>query len=211
MASRLLVMALLSALLPVAVGCSEPETPTVPGSDPALESPTVVETPDSPTNDTEDATSVDATATPEAEITLSEIDGEGLKAAIAAHSGDVVLIDMWATWCIPCREKFPHVVELSRNHAGEGLAVISLSIDDPAEREAVLEFLTEQGATFENYIGSYGLGTEATEAFEYGGEVPFYKLYDRTGVLRHQFSGDPRDDIEPIESMDARVAELLAE
>ena len=55
----------------------------------------------------------------------------------------------------------------------------------------VLEFLTEQDATFENFIGTYGLGTEAIDAFEYG-EVPFYKLYDRTGELRHQFSGDPR-------------------
>lgn len=211
MSCRVLVALLQSVLMLFAAGCSEPETPTVPTADPSPAPAINEETLEVPADASADATPIDATATPQGEITLTEIDGEGLKAAIAAHQGQVVLVDMWATWCIPCRERFPHVVELSRTHADEGLSVISLSIDDPAEREAVLEFLTEQAATFENFIGTYGLGTEATDAFEYGGEVPFYKLYDRTGELRHQFSGDPRDNIESVESMDQRIAELLAE
>jgi thiol-disulfide isomerase/thioredoxin len=191
-------------------GCVESEVPTVP---PVVESPAdaVQESDAVVAEPAELETTPVADASPENEITLSEIDGEGIKAAVAAHAGRVVLVDMWATWCIPCREKFPHVVELHGAHAGDGLSVISLSIDEPGEREAVLTFLTEQNAAFQNFIGTYGLGTEATEAFEYGGEVPFYKLYDRQGTLRHQFSGDPRDSIEPIENMDQRIAELLAE
>lgn len=158
--------------------------------------------------------SADSTSQPSQsneEIVLREIDGEGLRATVAAHQGNVVLVDMWATWCIPCREKFPHVVELHRRHSGEGLSVISLSVDEPGARVEVLEFLKEQQAKFENLIGTYGLGAEAIEAFEYGGEVPFYKLYDRQGQLRYQFSGDPREGIEPIENLDRRVSELLAE
>ena len=211
MVNRVLVVALLATLMLSAAGCSKPETPSVPSADPSSDPAAIEETPVSATAGAAEATPIDTTATPQGEVALTEIDGAGLKAAIAAHQGQVVLVDMWATWCIPCREKFPHVVELSRKHADEGLTVISLSIDDPAERDAVLEFLTEQDAAFENFIGTYGLGTEATDAFEYGGEVPFYKLYDRSGELRHQFSGDPRDDIEPVETMDQRIAELLAE
>jgi thiol-disulfide isomerase/thioredoxin len=199
--------ACVGAMLICLGGCVESEVPTVP---PVVESPadTVQE------SDAEPAVlepAPVAAASPEGEITLGEIDGDGLKAAVAAHAGRVVLVDMWATWCLPCREKFPHVVDLHGAHAGDGLSVISLSIDEPGEREAVLTFLTEQNAAFENFIGTYGLGTEATEAFEYGGEVPFYKLYDRKGALRYQFSGDPRDGIEPIDNMDQRIGELLAE
>lgn len=191
-------------------GCGEPEVPTLPGPEaaPDSDSESGAETAIKPAA-SESAPGADAS--PQTEISLSDVDGDGLKAAIAAHAGRVVLVDMWATWCIPCREKFPHVVELHRAHAGDGLTVISLSIDEPGEREAVLTFLAEQNAAFENFIGTYGLGTEATEAFEYGGEVPFYKLYDRQGKLRHQFSGDPRDGIEPIDMLDQRIEELLAE
>ena len=169
-------------------------------------------TSDDPT--TEETTDADAAA-----VTLENIDGEGLKAAISAHEGHVVLIDFWGTWCGPCRERFPHIVELSRAHADDGLVVLSIAEEfDPTAEETrpnVLSFLEENGADFENYLSVYGLGTEAAEAYEYGGELPFYKLYDRQGNLRHQFSGEPRDDvdpvIEPIENLDQRVEELLAE
>lgn len=144
-------------------------------------------------------------------ITLRDVDGDGLRAAVAAHPGKVVLVDMWATWCGPCLERFPHIVELHRQHRDAGLAVISLSVDEPTEREAVLRFLNEQQADFDNLLGIYGVGTAAADAFEYGGDVPFYKLYDRRGKLRHQFSGDPREGIESIENLDQRLAELLAE
>jgi thiol-disulfide isomerase/thioredoxin len=144
-------------------------------------------------------------------ITLQDVDGDGFRAAVATHLGNVVLVDMWATWCGPCLEKFPHIVDLHRQHRDAGLAVISLSVDEPDARADVLQFLIEQHAEFDNLLGTYGVGTEAIDAFEYGGDVPFYKLYDRTGKLRYQFSGDPRDGIEPIEQLDHRVLELLAE
>lgn len=144
-------------------------------------------------------------------ITLRDVDGDGFRAAVAAHSGKVVLVDMWATWCAPCLEKFPHIVALHRQNRDAGLAVISLSVDEVSERESVLRFLSEQQADFDNLLGTYGVGTEAADAFEYGGDVPFYKLYDRQGQLRYQFSPDPREGIEPFESLDQRVAELLAE
>jgi thiol-disulfide isomerase/thioredoxin len=168
-----------------------------------------------PTTPAETTTSSEAVVDPKpAEspgITLRDVDGDGFRAAVAAHPGKVVLVDMWATWCAPCLEKFPYIVELHRSHRDKGLVVISLSVDEPDARDAVLKFLTEQQAEFDNLLGTYGVGTEAIDAFEYGGDVPFYKLYDRKGTLRHQFSRDARDGIEPLENLDQRLAELLAE
>ena len=76
----------------------------------------------------------------------------------------------------------------------------------------MLEFLRKKGATFDNLISQYGVGTETADKFEIvGGALPFYKLYDRSGKLRHQFGGFEEDEVEPIEEIDNRVAELLAE
>jgi thiol-disulfide isomerase/thioredoxin len=127
--------------------------------------------------------------------------------------GQVVLVDFWATWCIPCVQQFPHTVSLHQQHRDRGLAVISVSMNDPSEEAGVLTFLRNRQADFHNILGKYGAGTEFAESFDLRGDIPFYKLYDRGGRLRYQFSAEP-EGIEnglPISEMDGRVEELLAE
>lgn len=132
---------------------------------------------------------------------------------LAQYHGQVILVDFWATWCAPCVQQFPHTVSLSLSHIDEGLAVISVSMNEPEEQAAVLSFLTKQGATFDNLITPYGAGAQFLEAFDLRGDIPFYKLYDRQGALRYTFSGDPDglENCEPIQRIDDRVAQLLAE
>src|SRR5436853_4859701 len=58
--------------------------------------------------------------------------------------GQVILVDFWADFCRPCKEKFPHVLALYRKYAKDGLAVVTVSIDDvtdPDVRERVRSFL----------------------------------------------------------------------
>lgn len=147
------------------------------------------------------------------EVTLRAADGEGLEAEIWNHKGNVVLIDFWATWCPPCVEQFPHTVELSERLAPKGLAVISLSMDQPESEEEVLTFLREKRATFVNLVSKYGAGSQSVEEFNLRGDVPLYRLYDRSGKLRYQFSADPEglENGEPLENLDQRINELLAE
>jgi len=147
------------------------------------------------------------------EVSLTIGDGETFRKALAANKGNVVLVDYWATWCIPCRRKFPHVVELGKKHAKDGLAIVTVSTDDVARQEAVKSYLVKQEATFTNILSKFGTGTKTAETFDIPGDVPFYQLYDRNGKLRYQFSPDP-DGIakgEDVSKMDARILELLAE
>jgi thiol-disulfide isomerase/thioredoxin len=132
---------------------------------------------------------------------------------IAKHHGKVVLVDFWATWCGPCVKEFPHLVELSNKHRDAGLAVISVSMNEPKDRPSVLAFLERQKADFENLLPEYGAGSKFLEAFDLRGDVPFYKLYDSTGVLRFSFSDDPSgiENCESIEKIDSRVEALLKE
>src|SRR5208337_4943313 len=69
----------------------------------------------------------------------------------SSRQAKFTLVDVWATTCGPCKENFPHLVEMYRKYAGKGLAVISLTLDDPTDAKAVAEaekFLREKKAVF---------------------------------------------------------------
>ena len=146
------------------------------------------------------------------EIRLAVIDAAGLQAAVDTHTGKVVLVDCWATWCDSCVKAFPHTVELSRKLADQGLVVMSLSFDDPeAEKIAkVRAFLREQEATFENYVSKLDLADDGADAFGINdGALPHYKVYDRSGKLLKSLSAaDPDQSLTP-ETLEAAVTEAL--
>jgi thiol-disulfide isomerase/thioredoxin len=145
---------------------------------------------------------------------LKIVNRAGYDAAFARFAGKVVLVDCWATWCVPCVQQLPHTVELARQHRGAGLAVITLSMDDPGDFDAIRAQLVKSGAVnLTNLISEYGAGSKSADAFEVaGGALPHYKLYDRAGKLRRTFGLDPtaKRQFTPAD-IDAAVAELLAE
>ncbi len=102
---------------------------------------------------------------------------------------------------------------MNREHKDDSLAVIGFSFDSPDEKDGVLEFLKSKGATFENVINKIGSDPDSFTHYGIPGGLPFYKLYDRQGVLRYQFCPvlDGVEKGEPVENIERRVKELLAE
>jgi thiol-disulfide isomerase/thioredoxin len=136
------------------------------------------------------------------EVTLQVVDKAGYEAALAKLKGKVVLVDFWATWCLPCREGFPHTVEWNTEYAEKGLAAMSVSMEfDPAaDKQRALEFLTKQKANFTNLLDDGGAEEEAFERHNIIGGIPHYKLYDRVGKLLKTFSNeDPDNPLDPKE------------
>lgn len=216
----------------VIVGCGPPQ-PIADGSNPSADKAAVAEPTDTDASEkpeTGDAPTVPAAEAPAAEtpadsaepateaenngVSLRETSPEEFQQYLAKHRGQVVLVDFWATWCIPCREKFPETVALSRKYSDGGLVVISMSLDDPEAREAALKFLQSQNAPFDHLVSSLGGSDESFEEFEIeGGALPHLKLYDRKGELRHTFSNsDPLAERQFTHAdVERRVQELLAE
>ena len=54
------------------------------------------------------------------DVRLSIVDFEGIQRRIADHRGKVVVVDAWATYCVPCKREFPNLVRLSRDRAKDG-------------------------------------------------------------------------------------------
>lgn len=139
-------------------------------------------------------------------VRLAKGDEKALAALIAGHKGEVVFVDFWATWCLPCVEYFPRTVELSRKLNGKGLAIIAVTFDDADSEAAVREFLATRGADFENLMCSYDLGPAAFEAFGLE-QVPHFRLYDRAGKLRQKWDDKPADAEQKIEELLAEKSE----
>lgn len=98
--------------------------------------------------------------------------------------GRVVFVNVWATWCPPCRAEMPALQQLAASHAAEGLVVLGLSVDrGPAS--AVDTFLAERNITYPVAI----VGDDAVSAFGGVRGYPTSFLLDRHGVVRHTVMG----------------------
>jgi len=72
----------------------------------------------------------------------------GLKGDVALESfrGKTVLVDFWASWCVPCRQSFPWMNDLQRRYGDKGLAIVAVNLDK--DREFASSFLAEVPASF---------------------------------------------------------------
>lgn len=148
-------------------------------------------------------------------VVVTAVDRAEYDAALVSLQGKVVLVDCWATWCVPCLQQLPRSLELADKHVADGLTVLTLSFDDPSKSEQVAKVLSSKGGDSQgtHYISREGGSSESMEAFEIsGGALPHYKLYDRTGKLRRTFALDPSAKKQfTHQDVSAAVAELLAE
>jgi cytochrome c biogenesis protein CcmG, thiol:disulfide interchange protein DsbE len=76
---------------------------------------------------------------------------EGVKKTktIADYKGDVVLLNVWATWCLPCRTEMPSIQALHDRFGARGLKVVAVSIDNAGADDAIRKFRDQYGLTFE--------------------------------------------------------------
>jgi thiol-disulfide isomerase/thioredoxin len=125
---------------------------------------------------------------------------------IAAQKGKVVLVDFWATWCVPCRKEMPELAKLEARLKAKGLVLIPISADEPENEAAAREFLTNAGIKMQGYLKAPKDDDAFIRAIDpkWGGELPALVLYDRTGRKVTIWKGET-----PIATIEAAVAKVL--
>lgn len=80
-------------------------------------------------------------------VELQSLDGKSFR--LTDYKGKLVVLDIWATWCGPCRHMIPHLVELQKKYGATGLEVIGLTSEDPeTDKAKVLAFGREFGINY---------------------------------------------------------------
>ena len=176
-AIRLRVLATILALLNLAVpGC------TLVQKDPAVSG---------AGNEVSQAPSV--TTAEDSSATSQEIrpaDAAALHAAVGAPGAKATLLNVWATWCAPCREEFPELVRLEKAWRDRGLRVMFVSADFDDQLPEVRAFLAKQGVTAPSWIKT-GDDMAFIDAMDkrWSGALPATFIYDSQGKLVRFWEG----------------------
>jgi thiol-disulfide isomerase/thioredoxin len=132
-----------------------------------------------------------AAASPASQLS-GEIDAKELRRVVSRQNARLVLVNFWATWCVPCREEFPDLVRLQKNLGPKGLRIIGVSTDVSKELPKVKAFLKQQRPGFPNYHKKAGGDDQEfinTVDALWGGELPFSVIYDGSGKKIKTLSG----------------------
>ena len=104
---------------------------------------------------------------------------------LADYKGQVVLLNIWGTFCLPCRDEMPAIEKLHRAMAPQGLKVVAVSMDDPGFEEKIRAFVKEFGLTFQILYDPTG---KITNDYQTTG-VPETFVIARDGVIRKKVIG----------------------
>lgn len=111
------------------------------------------------------------------------LDGE--RVALSDLEGEVVLLNVWATWCVPCRQEIPELQALHEEHAEDGLRVVGVTVDSRSAEAEVRRFIDDFGMTYDVW---WDPDQTAVATFEAVG-VPLTVLIDRDGRITWRHIG----------------------
>jgi peroxiredoxin len=112
----------------------------------------------------------------------------GDSVSLAQARGRVVLLNVWATWCHPCRDEIPVLQALHERYASAGLALVGVSVDARGEEDTIREFAKEFDMTYPLWLDP----DERVQSTFLAIGVPATFLIDRNGILRWRHVGPVR-------------------
>ncbi|MEI9809139.1 MAG: redoxin family protein [Bacteroidota bacterium] len=118
-------------------------------------------------------------------VTLDMVDETGIKELLKNSSDKLRLINVWATWCGPCVTEFPDFMTINRMYRGRDFEFISISADDPAQKEKVLKFLKGKQSSARNYLFNTDDKYKLIEAIDpkWQGALPYTVLVEPGGKI----------------------------
>jgi thiol-disulfide isomerase/thioredoxin len=133
-------------------------------------------------------------------IAVREIDAEGLKKLLRRDSNKSrpLLVNFWATWCDPCRDEFPDLVQIDKDYKARGLEFVTISLDDPGDiKTGVVQFLQTMHSSMPAYLLNVVDPEPSIKGVDanWGGGLPATFLFDAQGqmVFKHMGRVQPAE------------------
>jgi thiol-disulfide isomerase/thioredoxin len=140
-------------------------------------------------------------------VDLKSVKYAGLVEAVKSQRGKVVVVDVWADFCPPCKAAFPHLLELHQKYGTQGLTCLSVSVDLPEGKAGALKFLVGKNATIPNFWLD-----EPEEVWQNRWDIngpPLVFVFDRQGRRAGKFYTDPTRPAYTQEDIENLVKKLL--
>ncbi len=137
---------------------------------------------------------------------LRPVDETGYAKAVAASKGKVLLVNFWATYCVPCRKEMPQLVALAAKYKAKGLDFITVTADEPEQMKEAAAFLDKNKVP----APAYAKQARDDDKFinmvdaKWSGALPATFLYDRSGRKASAFFGELK-----FAELEAAVRKLL--
>jgi cytochrome c biogenesis protein CcmG, thiol:disulfide interchange protein DsbE len=126
-----------------------------------------------------------AVGAPAPDFRAVTVDSQPRVRTLADYKGNVVLLNVWATWCGPCRVEMPSMEAVHKDFASQGLRVVAVSIDQIAGPPQIREFARELGLTFEILHDS---AQSIVRSYQVNG-YPQSFVIGRDGTIRRKWIG----------------------
>ena len=108
---------------------------------------------------------------------------EGKEITLDAYKGKVLLIDFWASWCMPCRQEMPNVKKVYNTFHDKGFEILGVSLDD--SRANFRSYIDEQGISWPQIFDGKGWNSEVGKLYAVN-SIPATFLIDQSGRIRYR-------------------------
>ena len=117
----------------------------------------------------------------------------GKKVRVSDLRGKIVVLNFWATWCVPCRAEMPMLVEAEKEYAPRGVVFVAVSLDDRQTRPKIPDFVGEFKIGFPVWVGG---STMDLEDLKLGQALPATAFLDREGRIAARVLGQvPKNEL----------------
>ena len=123
---------------------------------------------------------------------VATLDEAGLKQLIAQRNGKILLLNVWATWCEPCREEFPDLIKLASDYKNSNVEVVGLSADYPDEVDSkIVPFLEKYQCNFKIYVQNFEDDAKLIQLLNqaWNGALPATFIFDQDGKQQMFLTG----------------------
>jgi thiol-disulfide isomerase/thioredoxin len=131
-------------------------------------------------------------------VNIDTIDVDGIKDLVKNNSDKLRLINVWATWCGPCVAEFSEFITMNRMYRNRDFELVTISADDPTNKDKALKFLQRNQASSINYIFSIDDKYKLIEAIDPNWQGSL-ALHNSCGALAGKIVYAKQGQIDPAE------------